>query len=94
MLASIVVGKDGFVIHFFAEKHFKKAVGGKVSNAKNGAEIIFTFGVATKKEVDKWADKVIKAGGKVFQNPTEIDGGLYTCGFMDLDGHRWNILCM
>lgn len=92
MLASFIVGKDEFVIHFFAEKAFKTSAGGEVSNAKKGAEILFTFGVATKKEVDKWAGKVLKAGGKLFQKPVELDGWMYSCGFMDLDGHRWNIL--
>jgi uncharacterized protein len=93
MLTSFIIGKDGFVIHFFAEKHLKQAVGGVISNAKKGAEIIFTFGVSAKKEVDKWAGKVVKAGGKVFQKPVELNG-MYSCGFMDPDGHRWNILAM
>lgn len=91
-LASFIIGDDKFVVHFFPAKAFQKAANNNIANANKATEILFTLSAASRKEVDKWVDKVTDAGGKIFMKPTEMEGWMYSCGFADLDGHRWNVL--
>ena len=40
------------------------------------------------------AKKAEAAGATVFCKPQESQGWMYSCGLVDLDGHRWNVLYM
>jgi predicted lactoylglutathione lyase len=91
-LASFLFGENNFVVHFFPHKTFKTASDNGIANTKEVSEILFTLSAESMKEVDKWAAKVKAAGGKIYSEPNEIQEGMYGCGFVDLDGHRWNVL--
>ena len=89
-LTSFIFGESNFVIHFFVKEQLEKFVP-KIANLTNGNEIMFSLSAKDKEEVDKWAEKVKKAGGKVFMEPTKYEQG-YTFGFSDPDGHKFNVL--
>lgn len=89
-LTSFIIGDDNFVIHFFTKEQLKKFVP-EIADLSNGNEIIFTLSAKNKEEVDKWAEEVRKAGGKIFHEPAKYEQG-YTFGFSDPDGHKFNVL--
>ena len=93
-LASFLVGKDDFIIHFFSRdsSQFKKSLGGEIADLSQGNEVMFTLSADSKEDVDQWAQEVEKAGGSVFSKPQQIfQEGWYGCGFQDPDGHKWNV---
>jgi len=91
-LVAIVDDKNDFVIHFFEQ-------GSQIdeyltSGAKTTSEIIFTLSADTEGEVKEWADKVKKAGGKIFHEVGRDETNHYGFGFADPDGHKFNVLLM
>ena len=91
-LASFLFGDNDFVIHFFEQ-------GSQIdeyltSGAKTTSEIIFTLSADTEGEVKEWADKVKKAGGKIFHEVGRDETNHYGFGFADPDGHKFNVLLM
>ena len=89
-LTSFIFGESNFVIHFFVKEQLEKFVP-KIADLTNGNEIMFSLSAKDEEDVDKWAEKVKKAGGKVFMEPTKYEQG-YTFGFSDPDGHKFNVL--
>ena len=87
------VGTKGFIVMLFDEQVFKGFT--KTGLPAGGtSEVLFSFDAESRQEVDEFADKVRKAGGKIFGEPGENQGWLYGFGFEDLDGHKWNMLHM
>ncbi len=92
--ASLVIGDKNIIIMLFKESAFKNFTGTEIPDPKNGAEVLFSFDAESKEEVDELEAKVIKAGGTIFAEAGDTDGWMYGCGFVDLDGHKWNVLHM
>ena len=94
-LASILVGENDFVVHFFSKDsaQFNKSFG-KIADLNFGNEVMFTLSADSREDVDKWAQAVKKAGGSIFSKPQNIQEKWYGCGFADPDGHKWNIFYM
>ena len=92
--ASLQLGEKGIIVMLFREDVFKGFVQNNVADAQSGNEILISFDAESPAEVDELAKKVVDAGGTLFGKPAEIQGWMYGCGFMDLDGHRWNALHM
>lgn len=92
-LASILVGEDEFVVHFFARNIFKseRGINSEIADLHQGNELLLTLSADSREEVDEWAKAAKDAGGTVFIEPGEIGEGWYGCGFADLDGHKWNV---
>lgn len=55
---------------------------------------MLSFEAESREEVDEIVKKVKDAGGAIYREPTENQGFMYGAGFVDLDGHRWNVLYM
>lgn len=89
-LSSFCIGDSNFIIHFFVKEQLEKFVP-KIADLSNGNEIIFSLSAKTKEEVDKCSEEVKKAGGEIFLEPTEYEL-VYTFGFSDPDGHKFNVL--
>lgn len=53
-----------------------------------------SIGATSEKEVDDIVKRVTEAGGTLYTEPAHKDGWTYGCGFVDPDGHRWNVLYM
>ncbi|WP_433763807.1 VOC family protein [Flavobacterium ginsenosidimutans] len=90
-LVSFVFGENDFVINFFAPKRLEDAIKGKLVNANNENEIIFSLSASSVEEVDLWYKKIKEIGGTIFSEPENFEVG-YTFGFSDPDGHKFNFL--
>lgn len=93
-LGSFFIGEQNFVLMLFPAKDFAGFARTTVYNTKNGVEMMINFDGESKADVDAMAEKVRKAGGKIFSEPEWVDGWMYSLGFEDLDGHRWAMLYM
>ena len=93
-MASFLIGENDFVLMLFPEYAFQHFTQTAISDTSKGSEVLINLDAQTRIEVDEMADKVKKAGGKVFAEPSEVDGWMYAMGFTDLDGHRWAMLYM
>ena len=86
------IGK--MVVMLFHESKFKEFIHYDLSNPKRGSEMLLSVEVDSREEVDKIFENMTNAGGTEFAQPKEKDGWLYSAGFLDPDGHRWNLLYM
>jgi uncharacterized protein len=93
-LASFFIGEQNFVLMLFPAKDFAGFARTSVYNTKNGTEMMINFDAESRADVDEMAEKVRKAGGKIFSEPELVDGWMYSLGFEDLDGQRWAMLHM
>ena len=82
------------VIMLFQESKFKEFIHYELANPKMGSEMLLSIEVNSREELDKIFENVHSAGGTEFAPPKEKDGWLYGAGFLDPDGHRWNLLFM
>ena len=74
------------------QAQFESYVAHKASNPEEGSELLISVDAPDRVYVDDIAGKVKTAGGALFAPPAEIQGWMYGLGFVDLDGHRWNIV--
>lgn len=94
-LASFMVGKNDFIIHFFLKDVLKANVKSlEIADSQNVNEIVFTLSAESKDQVDDWEKEVEKAGGKIISRPVEFGEGYYGFDFADPDGHRFNVFYM
>tara|TARA_R110000868_G_scaffold374258_1_gene638661 strand:- start:243 stop:656 length:414 start_codon:yes stop_codon:yes gene_type:complete len=93
-LGSFFIGENKFVLMLFPEETFKTFSGNAISDTTKGNEVLINFDAESMEEVDAMAEKVRKAGGKIYAEPCESQGWMYAFGFEDLDGHRWCMLYM
>ncbi|MDB5250811.1 MAG: extradiol dioxygenase [Segetibacter sp.] len=92
--ASLLIGKKEVVVMLFDEQTFKGFSNAQVADAKQVTEVLLSIGAESKEEVDELAKKAVAAGGTSNHKPGEMKGWMYGCLFVDLDGHRWNVLYM
>lgn len=93
-LTSFIVGENEFIIHFFRKEVLQSNMNMAISDAHLAAEILFTISADSQKQVDDWADEVVKAGGKMLSQPEAFGAGYYGFMFADPDGHRYNVFYM
>lgn len=92
--ACFMIGDDNFIVMLFEEPLFEGFVATNISDPKLGTEVLFSIDAESVEEVNEMAKKAVDAGGALYAEPGFKDGWMYGCGFIDLDGHRWNILFM
>ena len=93
-LASFLIGENNFVLMLFPNETFKNFTQHDIGDTKKSTEVLINIDAQSRKEVDEMAQRVLKAGGKIYAEPAESQGWMYGFGFEDLDGHRWNMLYM
>ncbi|MGC2235114.1 MAG: VOC family protein [Pyrinomonadaceae bacterium] len=93
-MTCVKVGEKNIAVLLFAEETLKGFMKNEISDTRNGSEMMISFDAESREEVDETAKKVSDAGGNVFSEPAEIQGWMYGFAFVDLDGHRWNMLYM
>ena len=94
-MASFFIGeKSRFVMMLFRNDVLEGFSGNKVSDTSNGTEVLFSIDAESPAEVDEMLQKAEAAGGAIYAQGGEKDGWMYGGGFVDLDGHRWNLLHM
>ncbi|NJN27479.1 MAG: extradiol dioxygenase [Cyclobacteriaceae bacterium] len=75
-----------------AQPDFEKYASHHISDTGRGSELLISVDAPNRAYVDEMAKKINNAGGEIFSGPTEIQVWMYNMGFIDLDGHRWNIV--
>lgn len=90
----MLIGASNFVVMLFPNETFKNFTQIEINNTLISSEMLISFDAESREEVDELAKKVVVAGGKLYSNPTEVQGWMYGFGFCDIDGHRWNVLHM
>lgn len=94
-MISMFLGSQKVILNLFPENQFREFIGGQnVTDSATSNEILFSISAASPAEVDTLAAKAVKAGGTLYGKPGYKDGWMYGCGFIDPDGHRWNVLHM
>ena len=94
-MVSMFVGENRLIVNLFEADLFKGFMGGQmVTDTHKSNEILFSIGASSPEEVDALARKAEGAGAKLYARPDYKDEWMYGCGFIDLDGHRWNVLYM
>lgn len=91
-MAAVLVGDQRIPVMLFKEDIFRKFT--KTAEPHTGTEVIFSFSAESPEAVREITEKARKAGAEIFAEPQEIQGWMYTNGFADLDGHKWNALYM
>ncbi len=90
----MLVGDKSFVVMLFEESLFGTIIQNKITDTQTHSEMLISIDAESRNEVEQLAQKVEEAGGVVFAKPAENQAWMYGCGFLDLDGHRWNVLFM
>lgn len=94
-MASFFIGeKSKFIMMLFRNDVLEGFSGNKVSDTSKGTEVLFSIDAESKEEVDEMLQKAEAAGGAIYAKGGAKDGWMYGGGFIDLDGHRWNLLHM
>jgi uncharacterized protein len=93
-MVSMYLGNKKVVLNLFPAAVFEGFSQASVNDTANSAEVLFSLGADSRGEVDAMAKKAVDAGGILYGKPGEKAGWMYGCGFIDPDGHRWNVLFM
>jgi predicted lactoylglutathione lyase len=94
-MVSMFVGLNRIVINLFEVKLMEQFMGNHpITITQKSNEVLFSISAESPAEVDEWAKKVRVAGGVLYSEPMLVDGWMYGFGFMDPDGHRFNLLYM
>lgn len=92
-LAGMFIGHSPVIIMLFPESAFQGFTNNEIADTTKGTEMLISFDAESREEVDEVLAKAVKAGGTIYGKPTD-QGWMYGGGFIDLDGHRWNVLYM
>jgi len=94
-MASFFIGaKSRFVMMLFTNEVLSSFCANPISDTSKGTEVLFSIDAESLEEVDEMLQKAEKAGGTIYAQGGYKDGWMYGGGFVDLDGHRWNLLYM
>jgi predicted lactoylglutathione lyase len=93
-MSSFAIGDKNFIVNFFREDIFKSFTAHEISDTEKGCEFLISIDAESEQEVDAILQKAVDAGGKIYAKGGYKDGWMYGGGFIDLDGHRWNLLHM
>jgi predicted lactoylglutathione lyase len=91
-MAAVVINEDTQVM-LLDQPTFAGYAQTPVDARAAGTEAILVLGLENVSQVDGVVDKALAAGATSTGDATS-EGGRYTRGFVDLDGHRWAALCL
>lgn len=79
----------------FKEGFFDALIESKISVPKSESTILFSFDMPSIQEADELVNLAIQEGGKPLNVSEQAKNpNFYNTGFIDLEGHLWNILVM
>ena len=88
----MIINENAFAM-LLVEPFFKSFMKKDIADTKKSNECILAYSVDSKKEVDEFADKAMKAGATKSNDPSD-QGFMYSRSFQDLDGHLWEVFYM
>lgn len=91
--AALLLGHNKVLVMLLPEAAFSTFIGDSQADVSGtGVEALFSVNVGSRESVHEVIGNAVKAGGTVFSQP-QAQGWMYSAGFADPDGHRWNVLC-
>jgi predicted lactoylglutathione lyase len=88
----MLVGEDAYVMLLVHDRFtgFSKR---PIGDPRKASNVLFSFSVNSRAEVDATVKKALAAGGSTDDEP-EDHGFMYEWSFCDLDGHQWGVFWM
>lgn len=90
--ACLVLGENLFAM-LLTEPFFATFTKKTIVNAHESVEALLCLSCDSREEVDDLVAKATAAGGKPQEQPQD-HGFMYSHGFEDLDGHKWELVHM
>lgn len=90
--ACLEIGENIFAM-LIVEEFFKTFTNKEICNTANSTEFLTALSVDNREKVDEILTAVVKAGGTEYMEARDY-GWMYQKGFLDLDGHHWEIFFM
>lgn len=72
---------------------FKQFTSKAIIDAQNTVGVINALSLASRDEVNAFAEKAVQAGGNEYAEPKDY-GFMHQRSFEDLDGHHWEVFYM
>lgn len=91
--AACMVINDNTFAMLLTEAHFKNFTNKEIANAATHTEVLVSFAVESREQVDAILKKAIESGGSPATDLKDL-GFMYQAGFQDLDGHIWEVFYM
>lgn len=91
-LAGMLINDSSVAVMLFDETSFKELSQNCITDTVKSTEVVISFDVTTREEVNQVASVVKNAGGHLYRGPVEYNGWMYGFWFRDLDDHRWNVV--
>jgi hypothetical protein len=88
----MLVGDSNTVVMLFSTSTFEGFTQNTIPAA--GTEVLLSIDVQSRDDLDAVTQRARAAGAEIFAEPAEVMGWMYGSGFVDPDGHRWNLLFM
>ena len=91
--AACMVINDHTFSMLLTKAHFKNFTDKEIVDATRQSEVLVSFAANNREQVDDILKKAIEAGGSPSSDPKDY-GSMYQVGFLDLDGHIWEVFYM
>lgn len=88
----MIIGDNIFVM-LLVEPFFQTFTNKPIADASKATEVIVCISQDSRANVDALVDKAIEAGA-TSPNATQDFGFMYQRGYVDLDGHVWEVIHM
>jgi len=90
--ACMVISEDIYVM-LLTENKFKTFTPKPIADATKNTEVLVCLSTTSRAEVNNLVRKAVAAGGSTYKEPQDY-GFMYGHGFLDLDGHIWELAFM
>jgi hypothetical protein len=87
--ACLVIGENMYAM-LLTEDFFKTFTKKEVVDTEKYAELTVALAAESREKVDEIVNKAVELGGKIYTDPVD-HGFMYQWGFLDPDGHVWEI---
>jgi len=91
--ATCMIINDNTYAMLLVEPFFQTFTKKEIADAAKYTEVLVSFSLDSRAEVDEIADKALAAGG-AFSNEPQDHGFMYTRSFQDPNGHIWEVFYM
>ena len=90
--ACMVIDENIYAM-LLVEPFFKTFIDTEIADATKTTEVLTCLSCSSREEVDTFVKKALAAGGKAHRQPQD-HGFMYGHGFVDPDGHVWELVYM
>ena len=91
--ACMVIQEGSIHAMLLVEDFFKTFTDKSLTDTSKSTEVLLCLSCENRAEVDEMVAKAVATGGTVPRKPQDY-GFMYSHGFLDLDGHIWELVYM